>query len=93
MGQAPDLVIEILSPGQTVKALSSRLSRCLAQGVRLAWLVQPSQRRVFVFRPGHPPETLGIGDELLGEGVLPGFRLPLAEMFGWLAVGSKPFPA
>ena len=93
MHQAPDLIVEIISPGQTVKALSSRLARCIAKGVRLAWMVQPRKRRAFVFRPGRPPETLQVGDELNGEDVLPGFRLALAEMFGWLAVGSKPFPA
>ena len=90
--EAPDLLVEIISPGQTVKALTRRLTRCLAKGVRLAWLVRPTTRSVLVFRPDQPPVELGLGDELDGEDVLPGFRLALAEMFGWLAVGSKPFP-
>src|SRR5262249_8450106 len=45
---APDLIIEIISPGQTVEKLSARLTRCLQKGVRLGWLIQPSKQRVLV---------------------------------------------
>ena len=48
----PDWAIEILSPGQTVTKLTKRLLWCTEHGVRLAWLVVPSQRKVFVFRAG-----------------------------------------
>ena len=81
---APDLAVEILSPGQTVAKLSARLTRCVRKGVRLAWLIQPRRRRVFVFRPGQPRQTLELGDVLPGDDVLPGFALPLEELFGWL---------
>ncbi|MDB5349391.1 MAG: hypothetical protein JWN86_638 [Planctomycetota bacterium] len=80
----PDLSIEILSPGQTVANLSARITRCLAKGVRLGWLIQPRRSRVFVFRPGEPRLVLEIGDTLSGDDVIPGFTLPLAELFGWL---------
>jgi len=83
----PDLAVEILSPGQTLKNLGTKLSRCVRQGVRLGWLIQPRRSRVFVFRPDRPVETLELGDALQGEGVLPGFALPLSEMFGWLVEG------
>ncbi len=93
MRQAPDLAVEIISPGQTVKALSARLTRQIEHGLRLGWLIQPRRRRVFVFRAGHPVQSLETGDTLDGHDVLPGFRLPIDEMFDWLAVGTKPFPA
>jgi Uma2 family endonuclease len=80
----PDLAVEILSPGQTVSKLSARLNRCLQKGVRMAWLIQPRRQRVLVFLPGRPPRELGPGDVLEGEDVLPGFALPLDELFGWL---------
>jgi len=80
----PDLMIEILSPGQTIARLSSRMTRCVANGVRLAWLVQPRMRRVYVFRPGQGRQDLGSGDSLEGSDVLPGFTLPVDEVFGWL---------
>lgn len=88
----PDLIIEILSPGQTLKAMSNRLSRQIRGGVRLAWLIQQSRKRVFVFRPDTECEVVEAGGVLDGEAVLPDFRLPVSELFGWLSVGSKPFP-
>jgi Uma2 family endonuclease len=81
---APDLAIEIISPGQTVKNLSTRLTWCVAHGVRLGWLIQPTRERVLIFRPERPVETLERDGLLSGEDVLPDFALPLAEMFGWL---------
>lgn len=81
---APDLAIEIISPGQTVKDLSARLSWCIDHGVRLAWLIQPTKSRVYVFRPESPRSILERGETLDGGEVLPGFELPLAELFGWL---------
>jgi Uma2 family endonuclease len=81
---SPNLAIEIISPGQTVKALSARATWCVAHGVRLCWVIRPTRSRVHVFRPGQPPEVLEVGDTLSGEPVLPGFALPLAELFGWL---------
>jgi Uma2 family endonuclease len=92
MHQAPDLVVEIISPGQTVKALSNRITRQVKNGVRLGWLIQSSRRRVFVFRAGTSAEMIELGGTLDGHDVLPGFRLPLNEMFNWLVVGTKPFP-
>lgn len=84
---APDLMIEIISPGQTIKDLSARLRWCVEQGVRLGWLIQPTKRRVYVFRPDHPESMLELGDSLSGEDVLPGFNLPLNELFGWSTLG------
>ncbi len=80
----PDLMIEIISPGQTVKALSARASWCVDHGVHLCWVIQPRKDRVHVFRPGQPPEVLELGDTLSGSLVLPEFALPLEELFGWL---------
>ena len=60
----PDLAIEILSPGQTLKNLGAKLSRCVRDGVRLGWLIQPRRSRVFVFRPDRPVETLELGGVL-----------------------------
>jgi Uma2 family endonuclease len=84
MSIPPDLAVEILSPGQTVRALASRLRRCVNDGVRLAWLVQPRRCAVHVFQPGQPVRTLERTDVLEGEPVLTGFRLPLDTLFGWL---------
>ena len=81
----PDLAIEVISNGQTIKNLSMRIERAIREGVRLAWLIQPGHDRVFVFRPDQPVEILGRDGTLSGEAVVPGFTLPVAEIFGWLS--------
>ncbi len=81
---APDLIVEIISPGQTVQKMLQRLTWCVRNGVHLGWLVQPNQRRVFIVRPGRDREVLEGTAVLSGEDVLPGYELPLAELFGWL---------
>jgi Uma2 family endonuclease len=80
----PDLAIEIISPGQTVKNVTARLRWCVRNGVELAWLIQPRKERAFVFRPNQPIETLGRDQALDGEQVIPGFRLALSDLFSWI---------
>ena len=80
----PDLAIEIISRGQTIKDLSARLTWCVQNGVRLAWLIQPTKERVFTFQPDRGVAILEKDAVLSGEDVLPGYVLPLPEMFGWL---------
>lgn len=80
----PDLAIEIISPGQTIKNLTARLDWCPANGVELAWLIQPRKERAFAFRRGRSIETLGRSGALDGEQVIPGFRLALTNLFSWI---------
>lgn len=80
----PDLAIEIRSPGQTVGELAGKLRSAVRRGVRAGWLIDESRRRVQVVRPRTKARILSPGDALDGEDVLPGFRLPLDEVFGWV---------
>ena len=80
----PDLAIEILSPGQTVGELARKLRSAVRRGVRLGWLIDEKRRGVHVFHPTRPPLILRPGDILTGAEVLPGFALPVAELFGWV---------
>lgn len=78
---APDLAIEVLSPRNTRPELEERVADYLAAGGRLVWLVDPRSRTVVVHRPGAAPELMGAGDELTAGDVLPGFRVPVLELF------------
>jgi Uma2 family endonuclease len=81
---APDLVVEVASPSQYRPELAAKAQRYLEAGVRLVWVVWPARKQVDVWRPGagqQPSATLGEGDALDGEGVLPGFSHPLARLF------------
>ncbi len=66
---APELVIEIISPGQTFGALSQKATDYLAAGVLRVWLVDCQARSVTVFYPDVPPrnytEAFTIADSIL----------------------------
>lgn len=80
----PHLAIEILSPGQAVRELRRKLRSQVRRGVRLGWLVDPQRRTVAVVWYRARTVTLAVGQTLSGEDVIPGYTLPLAELFGWL---------
>jgi Uma2 family endonuclease len=77
---APDLVVEVISPAERPAALRQKVADYLAAGVRLVWLVDPQRRSVTILRPSRERRTIGMGDGLDGEDVLPGFRLPLGTL-------------
>jgi Uma2 family endonuclease len=83
----PDLAVEVLSPDEGPAAVQDKVAEYLAAGVPLVWVVDAAREAVTVHRPGQPARILGRGDVLIGEDVLPGFRLPLAEL--WTTVGAE----
>lgn len=83
---APDLAIEILSPGQTVGEVSHKLRLAIKHGLRLGWLIHPRRRQVYIIRPHRKVEVLRVGDSLSGEDVIPGLLLSFSDMFCWLNV-------
>lgn len=81
---APDLAVEVLSPSDSFAKIVEKALEYLAAGTRLVWVIDPDARAVVIFRPGGEPQTL-TGDAVLdGEDVLPGFSLPLAELWDGL---------
>jgi Uma2 family endonuclease len=78
----PDLVAEILSPSNSASATQARVLEFLAAGTRAVWVIDPRQRAVTVYRSARDIRILTGTDELDGGDVLPGFRLPLPELFG-----------
>jgi Uma2 family endonuclease len=78
---APDLAVEVLSPTDRMGDALAKISMYLQAGVQIVWLVDPSSQTVTVFQPDAAPATLRTGDTLDGGSVLPGFSLPVAEMF------------
>jgi Uma2 family endonuclease len=78
---APDLVVEVVSPSQARSEMAAKAERWLEAGVRLVWLVYPQIKQVEVWRDGTMKTVLTIEDELSGEDVLPGFALPIKDLF------------
>ena len=78
----PDLVAEIASPGDSRRELRDRARMWLGHGVRLVWVVRPDTRTLDVHRTGRAVATLGEGDAIDGEDMLPGFACPVDAVFG-----------
>ena len=77
----PDLVVEVTSLGDTVRALFDKAHMWLHNGVGMVWVADPDTRTVDVYRQDGPTVTLFEDDVLDGDPVLPGFTLPVLEVF------------
>lgn len=78
---APDLAVEVLSPGNTGGEIAAKVRDYLKAGAGAVWVVDPERRTVTVHRPGGEPETMDRERILDGGAVLPGFRLLVGEIF------------
>ncbi|MBA3553696.1 MAG: Uma2 family endonuclease [Gemmatimonadales bacterium] len=78
---APDLAVEVLSPGSRWPEVEEVLADYFAGGARVVWVVDPRERRVIERYPDRPPGILANDDFLDGGDVVPGFRLGLADLF------------
>jgi len=83
-GFAPDLAIEVLSLSNTKKEMARKRREYFKAGVRLVWEVDPRARTVAVHEAPDQPTILEVGQTLDGGQVLPGFALPLADLFAEL---------
>lgn len=78
---APDLAVEVLLPGDRAGALQEKIEDWLAAGTQAVWVVDPGPRTVAVYTRHQPVAVYRAADELPGGEVLPGFRVPVAEIF------------
>jgi Uma2 family endonuclease len=78
----PDLAVEIPAGSSRWSKVEERLADYFAAGARIVWVVDPQQHRVIVRYPDRAPRLLAHDSVLEGEDVLPGFRLPLTDLFG-----------
>ena len=79
---APDLAVEILSPGNTGREMERKRAEYFAAGTRLVWIVSPGDRTVQVWTSPADVRLLGEDAILDASPVLPGFRLPIRDWFG-----------
>ena len=78
---APELTVEILSPTDRPDQVRRKLGEYFAAGVRLVWVIDPATRTVQVHHGRGEPLSLAPGAVLTGEDVLPGFELPVDDIF------------
>ena len=77
----PDFVIELRSPSDLLPDVQDKMAEYIENGSRLGWLIDPQQRRVYIYRPGQPVETLDKPDTVSGDPVLAGFVLDLSAIW------------
>jgi Uma2 family endonuclease len=84
---APDLVVEIVSPTDRWTTVSGKVDAYLAAGVHVVWVIEPGARAVRVYTPEGPDARLRAeaGYVLRTESMLPGFEIPLTDLFTAIA--------
>lgn len=77
---APEWAVEVISPTDQPDEVRAKRNIYLEAGI-LYWEMYPKSQSIDVYEPGKPPRTCGMGDTLNGSEVLPGFTLPVREIF------------
>jgi Uma2 family endonuclease len=77
---APDLAVEIVSPGDSAEEVREKVRDYLAAGTRLVWVIYPRTEEVVVHTPDGLARTYGQDAVLEHFEVLPGFACPVAEL-------------
>jgi Uma2 family endonuclease len=78
----PNLTVEVVSPTDTVGELQEKIEEYFRAGVQAVWVVYPPQKKIYVHQSPTQVVGLALNDVLGGGDVVPGFRLPLADLFG-----------
>jgi Uma2 family endonuclease len=89
---APDLAVEVLSRSNTEQEMTRKLTDYFNSSVRLVWFVDPDTRTVEVYTSPDQSVVLHEDQTLDGGDVLPGFTLPLRELFAELDTQSPATP-
>ncbi|HUE83325.1 MAG TPA: Uma2 family endonuclease [Pyrinomonadaceae bacterium] len=77
----PDLAVEVLSPPERGNEVKAKIERWLAAGARQVWIVNPKLETVTIYGSSVGVITLSINNTLNGADVVPGFQMPVAEIF------------
>jgi Uma2 family endonuclease len=77
----PDFVVELRSRTDTLKNLRQKMEEYIANGTQLGWLIDPQERRVYVYRPGAAVEQWDDPRAVSGEPLLRELELQLQEIW------------
>jgi Uma2 family endonuclease len=77
----PDFVVELRSPSDSLNFLREKMEEYVANGAQLGWLIDPFERKVYVYRPGAETEVLEDPVTVSGEPLLRGFALDMRALW------------
>ena len=78
----PDFVVELRSPSDRLPVLQAKMEEYMANGASLGWLIDPVEKKVYVYRPSAEVSCLDNPATVSGEPVLPGFAMDLHRLWG-----------
>lgn len=79
---APDFVLELMSPSDSLSVVQAKMQEYMDVGVKLGWLIDRKTGRIEIYRQGQTKEVLEFPTSLSGEEILPGFVLDLQIVWG-----------
>ena len=77
----PDFVIELRSRSDALETLPAKMDEYIANGAHLGWLLDPREKKVYIYRPGAAVVCLDNPETVAGDPVLPGFVLDLQTIW------------
>lgn len=78
---APDLIVETRSPSDRRREFALKIVQWISAGTQVVWAVEPATKTLTIHKPNTLPQTLAVNDTLTEEALLPGFSLPLTQIF------------
>ncbi len=79
----PDFIIELRSDTDRLSILQAKMQEYMDNGARLGWLIDPQNKRVYIYRPEAEVETLENPESVSADPILPDFTLDLKEIWEW----------
>jgi Uma2 family endonuclease len=77
----PDFIIEVRSQSDPRRAVEEKMQLWLENGAKLAWLVDPIDANVTIYRPGQPAELLARPEIVRAAAPIAGFELPCTRLW------------
>jgi Uma2 family endonuclease len=78
----PEFVIELRSESDRLADVQAKMQMWIDNGVEVAWLIDPEEKSVTIYRPGQQPECLVTPSSVQGNGPVAGFELVMARLWG-----------
>ena len=77
----PDFVVELRSPSDSLRTLKKKMQEYVENGAQLGWLIDPLQKKVYVYKPRAAVERLDDPETISGDPLLPGFTLDVQSLW------------
>jgi Uma2 family endonuclease len=78
---APDLAVEVLSPGGTAREVAEKVQAWRAAGCRAVWVIDPGRQTVTIHYSDERVQIWSAGETISGDPVVPGFSCPVDALF------------